>query len=116
MSVKFIFAVAATTLSLSAGQVFAAAKGSDGPFQNQPGASSVSASAVGRWIYDSQGNIVGSVRNLTKDGRTAVIMVGSYFEPGSHEARVSTNELSIVNGRVILRTGTAEALNVADRR
>ena len=116
MNVKFTFAVAATTLSLSAGQVFAAAKGSDGPSQNQPGASSVSGSAVGRWIYDSQGNTIGSVRSLSADGRTAVIMVGSYFEPGSHEAKVSTNELSIVNGKVTLGTGTAEALNVADRR
>lgn len=77
---------------------------------------SVASSAVGRWIYDLQGNIIGSVRSLTDDGRTAVIMVGSYFQPGSHEAQVPNADLSIVNGKVTLQAGTVQALNTVSRR
>jgi len=75
----------------------------------------VASSAVGRWIYDLQGNKVGSVRHLSNDGRTVVIMVGSYFQSGSHEAMVPATALSIVNGNVTLRTGIAEALNTVSR-
>lgn len=77
---------------------------------------SVAASAVGRWVYDLQGNIIGSVRSLTDDGRTAIIMVGSYFQQGSHEARVPSENLSIVNGKVTLQAGTVQALNTVSRR
>ncbi len=73
--------------------------------------SSVAANAVGHWLYGPQGNIIGSVRSLAADGQTAIIMVGSYTESGSHEARIPTRALSMVNGKVTLRTGTAEALS-----
>ncbi len=77
---------------------------------------SVASSAVGRWLYDLQGNTIGSVRSLTDDGRTAVIMVGSYFQQGSHEARVPSENLFIVNGKVTLQAGTVQALNTVTRR
>ncbi len=44
-----------------------------------------------------------------------MIMVGSYFQSGSHEATVPANALSIVNGNVTLRTGIAEARNTVSR-
>ncbi len=77
--------------------------------------SSVAASAVGHWLYGPQGNIIGSVRSLAADGQTVVIMVGSYFQTGGHQARIPTTALSMVNGKVTLRTETAEALSIASR-
>lgn len=76
----------------------------------------VASSAVGRWLYDLQGNKIGSVRRLSSDGRTVEIMVGSYFQSGSHAATVPAAALSIVDGNVTLRTGTAEALNTVSRK
>ena len=76
---------------------------------------SVAASAVGHWLYDPQGNTVGSVRGLVDGGRTAVIMVGSYFRPGSYEARVPASALSVVDGKVTLQTKTLQALNARSR-
>ncbi len=78
-------------------------------------ASSLPASVVGKWIRDPQGNIFGSVRSLTADGRTAEIMVGSYFQNGSHVATVPSSALSVVDGRVVLRTETLMALNAPHR-
>lgn len=77
---------------------------------------SAASSPVGRWLYDLKGNTIGSVRSLTEDGRTAVIMVGSYFQDGSHEARVPVGALSVVNGKVTLQTETVQALNTVRRR
>ena len=71
---------------------------------------SVAAGAVGRWLYDAQGNIIGSVRALADKGQTAVLMIGSYFQLGSHEARVPARALSLVNGKVTLRAETVQAL------
>ena len=79
-------------------------------------APAVASSAVGHWLYDLQGNKLGSVRSLTDNGHTAVIMVGSYFQPGSHQATVPTSSLSVVNGRVTLRNETVQALNVVTPR
>jgi hypothetical protein len=79
-------------------------------------ASSVTSRDVGHWLYDAQGNKVGSIRSLSADGRTASIMVGSYGQPGSHEARLLASTLSMVNGRPTLRAGTVEALNTAAQR
>ena len=77
--------------------------------------SSRTSDLVGKWIRDPQGNIVGSVRSLRGDGQTAEIMVGSYFENGSHVATVPLSALSVVDGRVVLRTDTAVALNASGR-
>ncbi len=43
-------------------------------------------------------------------------MVGSYFQPGSHEARVPASALSMVDGKAVLRGDTVEALNSVNRR
>lgn len=71
---------------------------------------------VGRWLHDPHGDIIGSVRSLADSRHTAIIMVGSYFQPGSHEARVPARSLSLVNGRVTLRAETVAALDTRLRR
>ena len=70
---------------------------------------------TGRWLYDAQGNAIGSVRALTPDGRAAEIMVGFYFRPGSHATTVPAGALSIVDGKVMLRPETVQALNTVTR-
>ena len=75
----------------------------------------VASSMVGHWLYSADGAKIGSVRRLSDDGQTAVIMVGSYFQPGSHEATLPAAALSIVNGKVIVRAGMVQALNAAAR-
>jgi len=78
-----------------------------------PAALSASAAqqAVGHWLHDAQGNTIGSVRALADGGRSAVLMLGSYFQPGSHEITVPTRRLSIVDGKAVLQTETVAALN-----
>jgi len=87
-----------------------------GPTADQTPARSIAASAVGHWLYDQQGNKIGSVRSLTDGGRTAVIMVGTYFESGSRDVRVPASTLSIVHGQVMLRPETVAALNAPTQR
>jgi len=67
--------------------------------------------AVGHWLHDTQGNTIGSVRTLTDGGRSAVLMLGSYFQPGSHEVTVPARRLFIVNGKAVLQIETVAALN-----
>lgn len=81
----------------------------------QAAAYSVASSAVGRWLYDLKGNRIGSIRKLEDGGRTVVVMVGSYFQDGSHEARVPASALWVADGRTVLRGDTALALNTAGR-
>ena len=70
--------------------------------------------AVGRWLYDPQGDLIGSVRALADSGQTAVIMIGSYFQPGSHEARVPVCKITVAtNGRVTVRREIIDALNAS---
>jgi len=38
-------------------------------------------------------------------------MLGSYFQPGSHEMTVPARRLSIVDGKAVLQTETVAALN-----
>ena len=72
---------------------------------------------VGRWLHDLHGNTVGSVRALTDGGRSAVIMIGSYFRPGSHETVVPACEITVAaDGRVTLHGDTVEALNASPSR
>ena len=81
----------------------------------QAAAPPAAAGAVGHWLRDPQGHIIGSVRSLSPDGRTATILVGTYFQGGSHYATVPADALSVADGQVTLRTDTAMALN-ADRQ
>jgi len=76
----------------------------------------VAGNSVGRWLHDPQGDTIGSVRSLADGGSTAVIMIGSYFRPGSHEARVPARMLSIVDGKVTLQAETVQALNAMPGR
>ncbi len=101
--------VAALALSLGAAGLAQAAD----PAQAAP--APTAASAVGHWLRDPQGRIIGSVRSLSPDGQTAQIMVGAYFQEGSHLATIPADALSVTNGRVTLRTDTAVALNAAPR-
>ena len=82
----------------------------------QATAAPAAASAVGHWLHDPQGHVIGSVRSLSPDGRTANIMVGTYFQGGSHFATVPADALSVADGRVTLRTDTAMALNTVRQR
>ena len=108
-------------LSLAASLAFtlggaALAQPAAGPAAGQATIYSVASSVVGRWLYDLRGNRIGSVRKLENGGRTAVLMIGSYFQPGSHEARVPASALSMADGRAVLRGDTVEALNTVSRR
>lgn len=76
-----------------------------------PAAVSAAQQAVGHWLHDAQGNTIGSVRTLADGGSSAVIMVGSYFQQGSHEETVPARRLSIVDGKVVLQAETVTALN-----
>ncbi len=105
----------AALLAFSAGSGAMAQAAAD-PAATQAAALPVAAGAVGHWLRDPQGHIIGSVRSLTDGGRTAVIMVGSYFQAGSHEARISSSALSMLNGNVTLRPETVQALNTTPLR
>lgn len=113
MNPRLLTLTAALALSISSG---AMAQIASGPTADRTAARSIAASAVGHWLYDQQGNKIGSVRSLTDGGRTAVIMVGTYFEPGSREVRVPASTLSIVHGQVMLRPETVAALNAPTQR
>ncbi len=109
-----LFCLAASLLLLAGGG--AMAQTTVNPDADRATASALPSNAVGQWLHNSQGDIIGSVRSLTNDGATAVIMVGSYYQPGSHEARVSSSMLSVVGGKLTLRPASVEALNIAPRR
>ena len=112
MNTRSFYLAASLLLSVGNG---AMAQTAVSPGAHQAMVSSIPSSAVGRWLYDSQGNVIGSVRSLTDDGATAVIMVGSYFQPGSHEARIPSSMLSVTGGKLTLRPASIEALNIAAR-
>lgn len=110
----------ARILSLAASLAFtlggaALAQPAAAPDAGQAATYSIASSAVGRWLYDLKGNKIGSVRSLADGGQTAVVMVGSYFQPGGHEARIPASALSVANGKVQLQAGTVQALNIATR-
>lgn len=81
-----------------------------------PSHSPVGPNIVGQWLYNEQGDTIGSVRSLADGGQTAVLMIGNYLRPGSYETRVSANNLSIVNDKVRLQSGTLLAINTPPRR
>ena len=108
-------------LSLAASIAFtlggaALAQPAASPAAGQAALYSLAASAGGRGAYGQKGDRIGSVRKLEDGGRTAVIMVGSYFQPGSHEARVPASALSVVNGKTVLGGDTVQALNTVSQR
>ena len=73
--------------------------------------------AVGHWLRDPRGAKIGSVRALADGGRSVVVMVGAYFDPGSHEAVVPACAVTMAaDGRVMLRRDAVEALNAPRSR
>jgi len=78
---------------------------------------SVSAAAlVGRWLHDSQGKIIGSVKSVSLDGRMATIVLGVYRLDNVHVIEVPASALAVVDGKATLREETAEALNASPLR
>lgn len=78
--------------------------------------SAIAASTAGRWLYDDRGEIVGSVKSVSADGRTATIVLGVYTLDNVRVVDVPAGALSVVNGRVTLRAETVIALNTRSRQ
>ncbi len=78
---------------------------------------SVSAAAlVGRWLHDSRGGIIGSIKSVSPDSRTATIVLGVYRFDNVHVIQVPASALSVVDGKATLRGETAEVLNASPFR
>ncbi len=87
--------------------------------QQLPAVAPPSASAaalVGRWLHDSRGGIIGSVKSVSPDGRTATIVLGVYRLDNVRVIEVPASALSVVDGKATLRGETAEALNASPLR
>ena len=87
--------------------------------QQLPAMASPSASAaalVGRWLHDSRGGIIDSVKSVSPDGRTATIVLGVYKFDNVRVIEVPASALSVVDGKATLRGETAEALNASPLR
>jgi len=67
-------------------------------------------SVVGRWLYDANGDLIGSVYAVTDGGATTIIQYGSYLTPGRKLVAIPSAEVTIVGGRAVLRTLTADSL------
>jgi hypothetical protein len=70
--------------------------------------SQIGSSAVGMWLYDAQGSVVGSVYAVDPDKQIATIMLGTYFQPGSRRVTIAVDRLYMSNGRVNIPPGYAE--------
>ena len=79
-----------------------------------PGASA--AALVGRWLHDSRGGIIGSIKSVSPDGRKATIVLGVYKLDNVRVVEVPASALSIMDGKATLRGETAEALNASPLR
>ena len=67
-------------------------------------------SAIGNWLYDVNGELVGSVYAVADSGRTVVLQFGSYLTPGRHLVSVPVADVTIMSGRATLQTLTAQEL------
>jgi hypothetical protein len=65
---------------------------------------------VGNWLYDANGQLIGSVYAVADSGRTVVIQIGSYLTPGRHLVSVPAADVAVSNGRTTLQTLTAQEL------
>ena len=99
-----LFALA--TCALLAGPVPPARAQSHGARSPEPAA----ASAVGDWLHDTRGDIIGSVKAVTDGGRTAVIALGIYFRDHVRLVRVPAEAISIEGGRAVLRPEVLQAV------
>lgn len=78
--------------------------------------SASAAALVGRWLHDSRGGIIGSIKSVSPDGRTATIVLGVYRLDNVRVTEVPASALSVVDGKATLRGETAEALNASPLR
>lgn len=69
------------------------------------------AALAGRWLHDTRGGIIGSVKSASPDGRTATIVLGVYTLDNVRVIEVPVSALSVADGKVTLTGETAEALN-----
>ncbi len=86
--------------------------------QQRPAAAPPTATATalaGRWLHDSRGRIIGSVKSVSPDGRAATVMLGVYTIDNVHVIDVPASALSVVDGKIILRGETTKALNASSR-
>jgi hypothetical protein len=83
------------------------------PVFAQPTAELNPQSVVGNWLYDANGQLVGSVYAVADGGRTVVVQYGSYLTPGRHLVSLPAADLALVSGHATLRTLTANALATA---
>ncbi len=79
-----------------------------------PGASATA--MVGHWLHGSRGEIIGSVKSVSPDGRTATIVLGVYLFDNVRVIEVAASALAVVDGKATLRGETAEALNASPLR
>ena len=73
--------------------------------------SASAAALVGRWLHDSRGGIIGSIKSVSPDGRLAVIVLGIYKLDNVRVIEVPASALSVVDGKATLRDETVEARN-----
>ncbi len=74
------------------------------------------AALVGRWLHDSRGGIIGSIKSVSPDGRMATIVLGVYRLDNVRVIEVPVSALSVVDGKATLRGESAEALNASPSR
>src|SRR5271165_5956700 len=82
--------------------------GAAAPALAQSATPSPARSALGDWLYDSNGGLIGSVYSLTDNGRTAVIQLGTFQSPGRRLVAVPATDITIVGGHAVL-TGMSAA-------
>ena len=78
--------------------------------------SAITAALVGHWLHDSRGGIIGSVKSVSPDGRTATIVLGVYTLDNVRVVEVPASALSAAGGKVTLTGETAEARNTTPLR
>ncbi len=110
MNKRLLSLASATVLALAAAPTLA---------QQLPAVAPPSASAaalVGRWLHDSRGGIIGSIKSVSPDGRMATIVLGVYRLDNVRVIEVPASALSVVNGKATLRGETTEVLNASPLR
>jgi hypothetical protein len=65
-------------------------------------------SALGDWLYDSNGSLLGSVYAITDNDRTVVLQIGSYLTPGRKLVAVPASDIAVVGSHAVL-TGSSAA-------
>ena len=110
MNKRFLSLAGAAVLALAATPTLAQQLPAGAP------SSATAAALSGRWLHDSRGAIIGSVKSVSPDGRTVTIALGIYTLDNVRVVEVPATALSVAGGKVTLTGETAEALNTAPSR